>query len=58
MSDLTTGAIVGVIMGLIFGFGLGLRSATWQKESEANERGYGLYCPDTGTSAWKGECHD
>jgi hypothetical protein len=58
MTDLATGAIVGVIMGLIFGLSLGLRSATWQMESEANERGYGFYCPDTGNWAWKGECHD
>lgn len=45
-------AVLLVIVGIIIGaFGM---QNTYQKE--AIQKGYALYCPDTGEFAWKGEC--
>lgn len=61
-SEIFKGAVLCLCIGAIFGgifvgavVGTGTRDK-WQ--AKVIDRGYGLYCPDTGEFAWKGECDD
>jgi hypothetical protein len=42
----------------IFGPPITLYLANQSWEEQAIERDYGLYCPNTGDFAWKGECDE
>ena len=46
---------VGVVA-LWIGFALGYAATKEWYRTDAIERGYGLYCPENGDFAWKGEC--
>lgn len=48
--------LIGVLAGLVLTFSLTASLVTYGFEHQAIERGYALYCPDTGNFAWKGEC--
>lgn len=48
--------VVGVSLGLIAGFILGLFPTVAGWKQETVNRGYAQYCPMDGQWAWKGEC--
>ena len=62
MSDFFESAVVGFIMGLLFGlFSTGILAliiteTSWREEIV--ERGLAQYCPMTGDWAWIGECDE
>lgn len=51
------GLVAGLGIALVVGglvYWLSPNDTSWQVE--AVQRGHGLYCPDNGQFAWKGEC--
>lgn len=52
MGELFAGFLIGVSLTVLVVAKVGLPSI----ESQIIERGYGLYCPDTGHFSFKGEC--
>jgi hypothetical protein len=62
MSDFFVSAVVGFIMGLLFGlFSTGILAIIIAENSwreKIVERGLAQYCPMTGDWAWIGECDE
>ena len=54
MADSIFFFLIGISVGLFLGSYLSLDDM----QKQAIDRGYGIYCPDTGAWAWKGECHE
>lgn len=49
-------ALLGLFVGLIYGFLWGWILSEDRYRAKAIERGFALYCPDSGDFAWKDEC--
>lgn len=45
--------LIAIIAAIFFG---GMYAGSYKMKNEAVERGYALYCADTGKFSWKGEC--
>ena len=45
--------LAAIVAAIFFG---GMYAGSYKYKQEAVERGYALYCPDTGNFSWKDEC--
>lgn len=48
--------LIGIVLGFLIGVISGIYTVSDHYKQSAIERGYGLYCPDTGNFAWVNEC--
>ena len=51
-------AVFSVAIGMSVGGNMGDVRTKSELQTQAIERGYGLYCPTTGRFAWRGECEE
>lgn len=51
--ELAVLVVLAIVAGIFFG---GMYAGNYKIKEEAIERGYALYCADTGEFSWKNEC--